>query len=182
MERNSLSSTSVSGVAKAEKRPGLWRCRPEVRRAGPGGFQLTCDHVDIPSQWLMKTKLSPSTNNSVPGSAHGEHHQAAKQQTSVAPSQGPSQQSRHGARLKRVHVDPCCWLWPVGLNSRTQTQDAARAQVSSRKTGHVFQAFTMVTTAKHAAGERLAGLRPDPPARGRARCGRRPRRGPVGLL
>ena len=78
------------------------------------------------------------------------HHGGASAERHIR-SQGPSQQSRQGARLRRVHVHPCCRLWPRGLSPRTRTQDAARVQVFSGNTGQASEAFAVVTTAKHAA-------------------------------
>ena len=63
----------------------------------------------------------------------GAHHGAASAEKQIR-SQWPSQQSAQGARLRRVHVHPCCRLRPVGLNPGTQSLDAARAQVFSRRT------------------------------------------------
>ena len=71
-------------------------------------------------------------------------------------SQGPSRQSRQGARLGRVHVHPCCRLEPERLSPKIQPQDAARAR---RKTDQASIAFTKVSTSEHAAP-----VGPNPPA------------------
>ena len=55
-------------------------------------------------------------------------HLCVKGQQRDIRSQGPSQQCRQGAQLRRVHVHPCCRLRPGRLSPKTQTQDAARVQ------------------------------------------------------
>ena len=39
-----------------------------------------------------------------------------------------SKKSRHGPRLRRVHVHPCCWLEPARLSPKTQPRDARRVR------------------------------------------------------
>ena len=87
-----------------------------------------------------ETKLNPATSVSVKGGTSGKrrrtsenkrrrrvHHSGASAERQIR-SQGPSRQSRQGARLGRVHVHPCCRLQPGRLDPEPQTQDAPRVQ------------------------------------------------------
>ena len=63
-------------------------------------------------------------------------------------SQGPSQQSRQGAQVLRVHVHPCCRLQPGRLSPEPQTHDAPREK-------HAAQAGDLARAAGY--GQQISG-------------------------
>ena len=104
-------------------------------------------HNELPSAqhrdvffFFHETQLSPLTSVLVKGGAPGVRRQTSENKNErnsprwrsrerQIRSQRPSQQSRKGAQLRRVHVHPCCRLLLLGrLSPEAQAKDATRVQ------------------------------------------------------
>ena len=142
---------------------------------------------ECPDIWIRLTffarkvlrQLNPTTRVLVKGNAPGGRRQASGNKKREA--------HRSGASARPMHVHPCCRLQPGGLSPGTQAQNATRVQQEDEpglwSLHNGLNRSTLHTVVSHCANGwlRPAGLGPNPPARGRARWGRRrPQGSPVG--
>ena len=135
-----------------------------------------------------RTKLSAPTSGSVFGGAPGEHHQTSESKkrgthpsgataNSLAKERGSSACTSTravGCGLEGSARDPNSGCCACSAGRRVRPLEPSRWS-QRRSTLH------RLVTQRASGTLRPAGLRPDPPARGRAGCGRRrPQGGPLG--